>query len=830
MRKRPREEEESEYVQDANTATDIVVSHDIDTHLSVVCNSRTPKQTQQPNQTQNVDRITNRKRSELLLLQRFGLMSDKNGGGDSEVSTAPAIQFHNDRSNCKDKDSDSSSFVSQNVQGKELGDDNINIDYCDEDKDEGLPGKTHFEESVPSNNVDYSSPIEFPICFDDYEDEEEDEEDDVNNSISKQFEAIEKPDISVAVHSTTLLSNKKADCYSEEFEDKKELVGKSITPCVSKFESHVAPHPNTRYTVTQSSKKKKERKKKRKSTPEEKALRNKEKRRRKESKKNNGKGQVEREAIDFVNESESEKGDKLETPRKLDFKNFSPVKAPTKVSEVKNSSDPSERRFDSPISARRILNKKCDEVFHSSVLKAKDSDPNVSNDPFSISPDEIRQTITCLDPIVTTKQPQRQQEQEVEVELHTKNLHSYASDSPLSIFPDEILKTITCPDATEQEELQQKEAQHTKIFHSYAPDDPFSVSPDEILQTITCPDPTDQEQLQQKELQHTNNLHSYAFDDAFSVSPDDVLKAKTSPEPTSRVQQDKKTEDESPICLLCSEAFIENFGQIISDIIRGDSIVESNIESSTTARRPIRFIDSDLVDVCSVDIETPSRGAMVVSTISQIRNSGGIMTFFLPRIVALAATNRYDRLVVFVCVDVILDSAITRDLVRLQSAFLSCERELPRTQTSIQLCSKQSLGACISRTIYRTNGLFSDSLSQVDYWLSDSRACQRLKFLLSIIPTLSATGALHWLHLSVGKSSWSPLRNNNQYTVEEEDQTLEWFQQCFQDVSAECRRLESHLLRSKNERYISNTNLDDFMNPDVPKQLVLVIDAGLKKV
>jgi hypothetical protein len=319
-----------------------------------------------------------------------------------------------------------------------------------------------------------------------------------------------------------------------------------------------------------------------------------------------------------------------------------------------------------------------------------------------------------------------------------------------------------------------------------------------------------------------------APDDPFSVTSEDILQATTTYTDVAAHGQ----QQQAPMMrILCSEIFLEQFGEVIAEIVRSDD---------SRVGMPIRFIDTDLVDVCGVDIEMPSRGAMVVAKLSQIQHSsGGLMGAFLPRIVELTATNRYSNLFVFLCVDVELDSEVARDLVRLQTAFLFGERGMSMTQTSFQWSSKRSLGACMVQTIElstdSTGDFFFSALPNIDHWLSDPRTCQRLKLLLSIIPTLSLTGALHWLELSIGDpvSYRSPNRLPTQRppTEEEEDKSSEWFQRCFKHVDEESSRLESCLLRSnpKNSES-SNTGLWNSMNPSVPKQLALVVGARLNEI
>jgi hypothetical protein len=275
----------------------------------------------------------------------------------------------------------------------------------------------------------------------------------------------------------------------------------------------------------------------------------------------------------------------------------------------------------------------------------------------------------------------------------------------------------------------------------------------------------------------------------------------------------------APIRLLCSEFFIENYGEVIAELVRG------TLDGEGTTRS-IQFTDTNLVDACDVDIETTGRGAIVVSSVSDIQKSGGL-TNFLPRILELAATTRYHQLEIFICIDEELDTAVTQDLGRLQTALL-CGGKVTKTRTTFKLSTKHSLASCIAKTIIAStssttssSGDTSDyspslSLPKVDHWLTDNRACRRLQFLLSVIPTLSVTGSLHWLTTMVQEDE-PQQQTNVQTTDEDDDKSMRWIQKCFRNVDDESQRLNSFLQQS-NQRDI---------NPNVAMQLMMVATVGL---
>jgi hypothetical protein len=311
-----------------------------------------------------------------------------------------------------------------------------------------------------------------------------------------------------------------------------------------------------------------------------------------------------------------------------------------------------------------------------------------------------------------------------------------------------------------------------------------------------------------------------AFNDAFSVSGE-TIQANMNNDDSAIVATDitlDSSDDKqhnTPIRLLCSEFFLENYGEVIAELVRG------SLDGDGTTKS-IQFTDTNLIDTCGVDIETPGRGAIMVSSVSDIHKSGGL-TNFLPRILELAATTRYHQLEIFICIDVELDATVTQVLGRLQTALL-CGGKVTKTRTTFKLSTKRSLGAWIAKTIISSTNSSSSgdtrdySLSKVNHWLTDHRACRRLQFLLSVIPTLSVTGALLWLDTSTTVQEDDPQEQANvQTTDEDDDKSMRWIQKCFANVDDESKRLNSFLQQS---------NQHD-INLNVAMQLMMVATVGL---
>ena len=269
-------------------------------------------------------------------------------------------------------------------------------------------------------------------------------------------------------------------------------------------------------------------------------------------------------------------------------------------------------------------------------------------------------------------------------------------------------------------------------------------------------------------MQPSTDTNNNNISDAFFVSGGTNTQANTANNNDVNVMATNTDQQLNtlPIRLLCSEFFLENYGQVIAKLVQGCFFFGRKQQHGTTeTKSSIQFIDTNLMDTCGVDIETPNGGAIVVSTLSGIQKTG--LSQFLERIMELTATTRYHQLEIFVCIDVELDDAATQDVVELQTALL-CSRNATKTHTTFKLSSMCSLAHCIAQRIYYSSftstststtsttstattttttttttvaggtstcnysNSSSSLLSKVEHWLMDQRACRRLQFLLSI--------------------------------------------------------------------------------------------------
>ena len=198
------------------------------------------------------------------------------------------------------------------------------------------------------------------------------------------------------------------------------------------------------------------------------------------------------------------------------------------------------------------------------------------------------------------------------------------------------------------------------------------------------------------------------------------------------------TPQSTALHLLCSEAFIETWGEVVAQLASRDwAVIGDNIRRT----RRICFLDTSLVDARGVDIEIPYRGGIIVSTLSLWRKTG--VSLLLKRLVELASTCRYRHLEFFVCVDIEITDDITEDITKLQNAVLR-HKGNPPTPIHFKMTSPRSLPQSIARSL---SGYFSSTLNfnQVEGLISNDNIYERILLLLSLTPTLTAGGALQCL-------------------------------------------------------------------------------------
>jgi hypothetical protein len=201
------------------------------------------------------------------------------------------------------------------------------------------------------------------------------------------------------------------------------------------------------------------------------------------------------------------------------------------------------------------------------------------------------------------------------------------------------------------------------------------------------------------------------------------------------------------------ERFLDTWGDIAAELGSGrwPALTHQNgagaLSGFQSEGRKVELLDTSLVDLCNVDIELPNRCAAIVYSASALESTDDAKVVVLD-IARLVASGRYQRLVIFLCYDVPITDSIARHIVQLQTAAL-CNGVVLPTSTFFKTTSPLTLSAAIAATVH--SSVYSlprqTTLSPLEV-ASDPKFRNWARFLLVVVPTLCAAGALQCLLLS----------------------------------------------------------------------------------
>jgi hypothetical protein len=212
---------------------------------------------------------------------------------------------------------------------------------------------------------------------------------------------------------------------------------------------------------------------------------------------------------------------------------------------------------------------------------------------------------------------------------------------------------------------------------------------------------------------------------------------------------------EKPLKLLCSESFLESWGESVTELASGrwahtsptDNTygVGSFAKSKIAGVSKIVLIDSPLVKKCGIDIEAPGRCGIIVLEASSLE-SVSLAKKNVRDIAGLAAVGRYVQLHIFICHNLLVSPATSKHAVHLQNAVASFGAA-PQTHVIVKTVSLCSLSMSLAQTIlsrpkvqHNVQLLEEATAAQA---ATDVQLQERALFILSLIPVLSVNGAVH---------------------------------------------------------------------------------------
>lgn len=200
----------------------------------------------------------------------------------------------------------------------------------------------------------------------------------------------------------------------------------------------------------------------------------------------------------------------------------------------------------------------------------------------------------------------------------------------------------------------------------------------------------------------------------------------------AHVEERTQQQELSAVRLLCSESFVENWGELVAKLATGSW-------NAPFGGSRICFLDTSLVDFVGVDIEKQGQGAVIVCLLSATMRSG--FSRLLKRVIDIASLSRYTTLEVIICADVETESSLN-GIARLQNAVMR-HKGVPKTLVSVRLVSSRSLASCLANSLLPEG---SSSASSVDFdfiehHIVNKKTWERLRFLLAIVPSLGVCKA-----------------------------------------------------------------------------------------
>lgn len=209
-----------------------------------------------------------------------------------------------------------------------------------------------------------------------------------------------------------------------------------------------------------------------------------------------------------------------------------------------------------------------------------------------------------------------------------------------------------------------------------------------------------------------------------------------------------------PIRVLCSENFLENWNEVISQLASGrwaSMYSPPNQETllpelrETAVGRPIVCIDTNLIDFRAVDMELPGRGALLLFKLSEFEDEEQARSIVLT-LAELSAIDRYRCIHVCICHDAPLTSHLLKSYIRAQSPFLGSGKNC--TTISFKSATPEVLTEVVAETVlqYHPPGVLEDQRNLFSF-VDNCRLQEQLRFLVSLLPLLTALGACQLLRL-----------------------------------------------------------------------------------
>jgi hypothetical protein len=202
--------------------------------------------------------------------------------------------------------------------------------------------------------------------------------------------------------------------------------------------------------------------------------------------------------------------------------------------------------------------------------------------------------------------------------------------------------------------------------------------------------------------------------------------------------------------VLCSEEFLEFWGDVVAAIVTGKwiksaysgSIIQQEDDKTTAATKwgKISIIDSALLNGSGIDMEASHNSCFLVILASHLQSTETAKKYVL-KLAELAALGRYTRCYIFFCLDKELTTTMTKHMVKIQFA---------TTTSSVHVICKTTTLNSLATSMAKTILSIPDPFIDEDHLaaLSDRLTLDRTTFLTSLLPVASISGTIRCLALA----------------------------------------------------------------------------------
>lgn len=243
----------------------------------------------------------------------------------------------------------------------------------------------------------------------------------------------------------------------------------------------------------------------------------------------------------------------------------------------------------------------------------------------------------------------------------------------------------------------------------------------------------------------------------------------TRPPTGSRMKQQEETENAAPsLRALCSEAFFEEWSEATSLLASGQwlslcaPLRQPDDDSPPPLGPSIQLFDTPLLDERGIDIELPGH-AIIIFQLSSWGTTAEARNICAKHLVQTTALETYKEIDVIIVADVDISAALSIDIAFVQNAVVAHAGLSYSCSPSFQVIAPRLLAPVVASRVMSTPAQGVRMESFINASIGDIRLQERVRFMLSLAPSLGVVGAIQCL-VCLSNSSEDGEQNVDDFT------------------------------------------------------------------